>query len=270
MDEQELQQVANDAATSLPGVILEHRVNPNWETYKVGGKVFLLMTDMPGHAVVTVKADPEEPSRSVSSLRRSGLDIGAPRGYVERCRTGTMTGFSTGPLHQTASVRVLNSATCTRAIPTQDLSSKQIVEEGNSRRGWAAVALGAFVIVMTETQPVGPLPPDRRWTRHRTRPRRTDRAGAGIRRRGHRAAVLPRIQYLQPAHAHPATPPVKPALIFRSANATSLSSHTRHTRSRQELSPTPFDIPPRYLKLRVSKEAKDDRYLREGARGPCR
>jgi predicted DNA-binding protein (MmcQ/YjbR family) len=60
MDEQELQQVANDAATSLPGVTLEHRVNPNWETYKVGGKVFLLMTDMPGHAVVTVKADPAE------------------------------------------------------------------------------------------------------------------------------------------------------------------------------------------------------------------
>jgi predicted DNA-binding protein (MmcQ/YjbR family) len=60
MDEQELQQVAHDTATSLPGVTLEHRVNPNWETYKVGGKVFLLMTDMPGHAIVTVKADPEE------------------------------------------------------------------------------------------------------------------------------------------------------------------------------------------------------------------
>jgi predicted DNA-binding protein (MmcQ/YjbR family) len=60
MNEQELQQVAHDTAISLPGVTLEHRANPNWETYKVGGNVFLLMTDMPGHAIVTVKADPEE------------------------------------------------------------------------------------------------------------------------------------------------------------------------------------------------------------------
>jgi predicted DNA-binding protein (MmcQ/YjbR family) len=60
MDEHELRQVADDAATSRPGVTFEHRENPNWETYKVGGKVFLLMTDMPGHAVVTVKADPDE------------------------------------------------------------------------------------------------------------------------------------------------------------------------------------------------------------------
>lgn len=60
MNEQQLQQVANDAATGLPGVTFEHRENPNWETYKVGGKVFLLMTDLPGHPVVTVKADPDQ------------------------------------------------------------------------------------------------------------------------------------------------------------------------------------------------------------------
>lgn len=60
MDEQQLQQVANDTATALPGVTFEHRTNPNWETYKVAGKVFLLMTDLPGHAVVTVKADPDD------------------------------------------------------------------------------------------------------------------------------------------------------------------------------------------------------------------
>jgi predicted MFS family arabinose efflux permease len=39
--------------------------------------------------------------------------------------------------------------------------SHQIVQEGGSWRGWVsvgAVALGAFVIVMTETLPVGLLP----------------------------------------------------------------------------------------------------------------
>ncbi|WP_157295330.1 MFS transporter [Paractinoplanes globisporus] len=72
-----------------------------------------------------------------------------------------MTGFSTGSTHRTASMRVVNSATCARAVPTQDVSSEQIVQKGSSWRGWAsvgAIALGAFVIVMTETLPVGLLP----------------------------------------------------------------------------------------------------------------
>ena len=60
MDEQQLQKIANDVATELPGVSFEHRENPNWETYKVGGKIFMMMTDLPGHSVVTVKADPAE------------------------------------------------------------------------------------------------------------------------------------------------------------------------------------------------------------------
>jgi predicted DNA-binding protein (MmcQ/YjbR family) len=60
MEGQELQTIANEHAGGLPEVTVEHRVSPNWETYKVGGKVFMLMTDMPGHPVVVVKADPEE------------------------------------------------------------------------------------------------------------------------------------------------------------------------------------------------------------------
>ena len=60
MDSQQLQKLANDSTTELPDVTFEHRVDPNWETYKVHGKVFMLMTDMPGHPVVIVKADPDE------------------------------------------------------------------------------------------------------------------------------------------------------------------------------------------------------------------
>lgn len=59
MDEQQLQRVAHDTATELAGITFENRTNPNWETYKVSGKVFLLMTDLPGHALVTVKVDPD-------------------------------------------------------------------------------------------------------------------------------------------------------------------------------------------------------------------
>ena len=60
MDGSELQRVAAEYAAELPDVTVEHRVAPNWETYKVGGKVFLLMTDMPGHPVVILKADPAD------------------------------------------------------------------------------------------------------------------------------------------------------------------------------------------------------------------
>lgn len=71
-----------------------------------------------------------------------------------------MTDISTGPADRSSAVRVVNSATCTAAIPTQDIARQEIVPEA-SWRGWAsvvAVALGAFVIVMTETLPVGLLP----------------------------------------------------------------------------------------------------------------
>ncbi|MBT2566361.1 MmcQ/YjbR family DNA-binding protein [Arthrobacter sp. ISL-85] len=60
MDGKELQATADEHASGLPEVTVEHRVGPNWDTYKVSGKVFMLMTDMPGHPVVVVKADPEE------------------------------------------------------------------------------------------------------------------------------------------------------------------------------------------------------------------
>jgi predicted DNA-binding protein (MmcQ/YjbR family) len=59
MDAHELQSVADEFARRLPEVSVEHRAHPNWETYKVSGKVFMLMTDMPGQPVVIVKADPD-------------------------------------------------------------------------------------------------------------------------------------------------------------------------------------------------------------------
>lgn len=60
MDGQDLQKVAGRRAADLPDAEFEHRVDPDWEVYKVHGKVFMLMTSMPGHPVVILKADPEE------------------------------------------------------------------------------------------------------------------------------------------------------------------------------------------------------------------
>jgi predicted MFS family arabinose efflux permease len=67
------------------------------------------------------------------------------------------------PVSLAPEVRVISAASCTAAVATQPSASQAAVTTTNpdSKRGWAsvgAVALGAFVIVMTETLPVGLLP----------------------------------------------------------------------------------------------------------------
>jgi predicted DNA-binding protein (MmcQ/YjbR family) len=71
LDTQELQKLADDVAVHLPGADLEHRLEPNWDLYKVRGKVFMLMTDLPGRPVVILKADPD----SAVALREQYADI---------------------------------------------------------------------------------------------------------------------------------------------------------------------------------------------------
>ncbi|MGC5165818.1 MmcQ/YjbR family DNA-binding protein [Luteimicrobium sp. DT211] len=51
---------ARERADELPGSELEHPFGPDWDVYKVRGKVFMLMTDVTGEPIVTVKADPED------------------------------------------------------------------------------------------------------------------------------------------------------------------------------------------------------------------
>jgi predicted DNA-binding protein (MmcQ/YjbR family) len=66
-----VQRIADRRAMRLPGADLERRVNPDWTIYKVRGKVFMLMTDMPGHPVVILKADPDD----AVALREEHADI---------------------------------------------------------------------------------------------------------------------------------------------------------------------------------------------------
>ncbi|MGW4659515.1 MFS transporter [Streptomyces sp. NPDC004279] len=67
------------------------------------------------------------------------------------------------PTHRAPQVRVVTASSCAAAVPTQPVATRTTatVAEPGSRRSWAsvgAVALGAFVVVMTETMPVGLLP----------------------------------------------------------------------------------------------------------------
>jgi predicted DNA-binding protein (MmcQ/YjbR family) len=71
VDAQELQKTAGEVTAELAGADVEHRLDPNWDLYKVGGKVFMLMTDLPGRPVVVLKADPDH----ATALRAQYADI---------------------------------------------------------------------------------------------------------------------------------------------------------------------------------------------------
>ena len=66
------------------------------------------------------------------------------------------------PTHRATRVRVVAASSCAAAVPTQPATARAAATAAEpGRRGWAsvgAVALGAFVVVMTETMPVGLLP----------------------------------------------------------------------------------------------------------------
>lgn len=67
-----LQKTAADCAEELPGAQLEHPFGPDWEVFKVRGKVFMLMTEVPGRPVLILKADPgERPSPCGSATATS-------------------------------------------------------------------------------------------------------------------------------------------------------------------------------------------------------
>jgi predicted DNA-binding protein (MmcQ/YjbR family) len=51
--------IAMETASQLPAVTHEHPFGPEWEVFKVVGKVFLLATEVPGEPVVTLKCEPE-------------------------------------------------------------------------------------------------------------------------------------------------------------------------------------------------------------------
>ena len=57
---EELQRCARERADELPGSELEQPFGPEWDVYKVRGKVFLLMTGATGEPIVTLKVEPQD------------------------------------------------------------------------------------------------------------------------------------------------------------------------------------------------------------------
>ncbi|MEV6283924.1 MmcQ/YjbR family DNA-binding protein [Kribbella sp. NPDC051770] len=90
MDALELRELAAACTDDLPGAELEHRSDPDWDLYKVGGKIFLMMTDLPGRPVVVVKAEPEH----AEALRAQYADI-TPGYHMDKKHWITLEGGGT-------------------------------------------------------------------------------------------------------------------------------------------------------------------------------
>ncbi|WP_243224628.1 MmcQ/YjbR family DNA-binding protein [Microbacterium sp. CIAB417] len=60
MDDEALLRIATARADELPGAGLEHPFGPEWDVFKVRGKVFMLQTHYAGRAMVTLKSHPED------------------------------------------------------------------------------------------------------------------------------------------------------------------------------------------------------------------
>lgn len=71
MDGQTIQQYAADRTQELPGAYLDHPFGPDWDVYKVRGKVFMLQTEITGEAIVVLKSAPADSA----ALRDAYTDI---------------------------------------------------------------------------------------------------------------------------------------------------------------------------------------------------
>ncbi len=60
MDGEKIQRTASDTALALPDASVSEPFGPDYEVYKVRGKVFMLTTEVPGLPIVTLKCDPAD------------------------------------------------------------------------------------------------------------------------------------------------------------------------------------------------------------------
>jgi predicted DNA-binding protein (MmcQ/YjbR family) len=70
-DETQVQERARARAEELPGAELEHPFGPEWDVFKVRGKVFMLMTEVTGEPIVILKSEPHD----AKALRTQHEDI---------------------------------------------------------------------------------------------------------------------------------------------------------------------------------------------------
>ena len=78
--------VAPGPAGSLPGSRLDRPFGPDWDVYKVRGRIFALLTETTGPQMLTLKADPQDGA----ALRHQYADI-APGYHMNKRHWITLT-----------------------------------------------------------------------------------------------------------------------------------------------------------------------------------
>ncbi len=73
MQGETVQKRARERAEELPGADLEHPFGPEWDVFKVRGKVFMLLTEVTGEPIVILKSEPHD----AKALRSEHDDITA-------------------------------------------------------------------------------------------------------------------------------------------------------------------------------------------------
>ena len=87
MHDKQLQKRAAERADELPGAELTHPFGEDWDVYKVRGKVFMLLTELAGESIVTLKAYPDD----AVALRQQYDDI-TPGYHMNKKHWITLTG----------------------------------------------------------------------------------------------------------------------------------------------------------------------------------
>ena len=71
MNADELRARAHEIARALPGSQFDQPFGPDWDVYKVRGRIFALLTETTGPQMLTLKADPQDGA----ALRHQYADI---------------------------------------------------------------------------------------------------------------------------------------------------------------------------------------------------
>ena len=86
MNADELRARAHEIARALPGSQFDRPFGPDWDVYRVRGRIFALLTETTGPQMLTLKADPEDGA----ALRRQYADI-APGYHMNKRHWITLT-----------------------------------------------------------------------------------------------------------------------------------------------------------------------------------
>ncbi len=93
-----IQQIVADVAAKLSGATCTQPFGPEYDVFKVKGKVFAMTTEVPGEKIVTLKCDPDRAAilREVHETVTAGYHMNKRHWISVAAGTGITQAFVTG------------------------------------------------------------------------------------------------------------------------------------------------------------------------------